>query len=290
LIKKNVPLQNFCTMIKRYYFFFIFVYFPLFVFSANENTVIGTRAKGIGDVTVAVSDFWSVYNNQAAMPFYKKTAVGVYYDNRYLLKETSTAALGGVFPLKNGSDVFGASLYHYGGGGFGEIKVGFAYAKSFASVFSFGLQFDYLLDYFKDATYGKRSGFTFETGIYGQVTKNFSLGFHIYNPARLKMVSYNGITEYIPTILRLGMAYTFFQKCVVGFDIEKNLDTKMQCHTGIEYAVHQYLTLRGGLRFPDFSFSLGMGTHYKDLYLDFASSYHVYLGYSPQISLVYLIK
>jgi hypothetical protein len=277
-------------MLKKHSFSFILACFPLLLFSENENGIVGSRAKGMGDVATAISDFWSVYNNQAAMPFYGKTAAGTYYDNRYLLKETSTAVLGFTFPLKNGSDVFGTSLYHYGGGSYGKMKVGLAYAKSFASVFSFGLQFDYLLDYFKEATYGKRSGFTFETSIYGQVTKNFSLGFHVYNPARLKMVTYNNITEYISTILRLGMGYTFPQKCTIGFDIEKNLDTKMHYHAGVEYIVHQYLILRGGLRFPDFSFSLGFGTQYKGLSIDFASSYHSYLGYSPQLGLVYAIK
>ena len=252
--------------------------------------MIGSRARGMGGAATAVSDFWSVYNNQAAMSFYGKTAAGIYYDNRYLLRETSTASFGFIFPLKNGSDAFGTSLCHYGGGNYGELKVGLAYSKSFASVFSFGLQFDYLLNYFKEATYGKRSGFTFETGIYGQVTKNFSLAFHVYNPARLKMVTYNNITEYIPTVLRLGLAYTFPQKCLIGFDIEKNLDTKMQYHAGVEYIVHQYVTLRGGLRFPDFSFSLGFGTQYKNLSIDFASSYHPSLGYSPQLGLVYAIQ
>jgi hypothetical protein len=277
-------------MAKKHYFLFVLVCFPLFLFSGNGNGVIGSRTKGMGDVATAVSDFWSVYNNQAAMPFYGKTAAGIHYDNRYLLKETSIAALGFTFPVKNGSDVFGASLYHYGGGNYGEMKVGFAYAKSFASVFSFGLQFDYLLDYFGEATYGKRSGFTFETGIYGQITKNFSLGFHVYNPARLKMLTYNNIIEYIPTILRLGLTYKFPEKCLIGFDIEKNLDTKMQYHAGIEYIVHQYVILRGGVRFPDFSFSLGFGTQFKSLSIDFASSYHPYLGYSPQLGLVYAIK
>lgn len=269
---------------------FLLLYFPLFLYPANENTSIGARANGMGNVSVAVADFWSLYNNQAIMPFYGKMAAGIYYDNRYLLKETSTAVLGGTFPLKNGSDVFGFSLSHYGGGNFGEMKAGFAYSKSFASVFAFGLQFDYLLDYFKDAVYGKRSGFTFETGLYGQITKNFSLGFHVYNPARLKMVSYNGITEYIPTILRLGLSVRFKEKCVAGLEVEKNLDAKMQVHTGVEYAVMKYLVLRGGVRFPDFSFSLGFGTQWKGLSVDFSSSYHSYLGYSPQLALVYAIR
>jgi hypothetical protein len=277
-------------MRKRQFILFLLLHFPLFLYPANENTSIGARANGMGNVSVAVPDFWSLYNNQAVMPFYGKMAMGIYYDNRYLLKETSTAVLGFMLPLKNGSDVFSANLYHYGGGNFGEMKAGIAYSKSFASVFSFGLQFDYLLDYFKDATYGKRSGFTFETGLYGQITKSFSIGFHVYNPARLKMISYNNTTEYIPTILRLGLAYKFRGKCIVGLEAEKNLDTKMQVHAGIEYMISDFLILRGGLRFPDFSFSLGLGTQLKSLSIDFASSYHPYLGYSPQLSLIYAIR
>jgi hypothetical protein len=269
---------------------FLLLSFPLFLYPANENTSIGARANGMGNVSVAISDFWSLSNNQAIMPFYGKMAVGIYYDNRYLLKETSTAVLGSMFPLKNGSDVFGFNVYHYGGGNFGEMKVGIAYSKSFASVFAFGLQFDYLLDYFKDAMYGKRSGFTFETGLYGQITKNLSLGFHVYNPARLKMVSYNGVIEYIPTILRLGLSCRLREKCIVGLEVEKNLDTKMQVHAGVEYAIIKQLILRGGIRFPDFSFSLGLGTQWKGLSIDFASSYHPYLGYSPQLALIYAIR
>jgi hypothetical protein len=277
-------------MKKRKYILFLSLYFLLFLSSANDNTPVGSRINGMGNISVAVSDFWSLYNNQAIMPFYGKMAVGLSYDNRYLLKETSTAVLGFVLPLKNGSDAFGFALSHYGGSNYGEMKAGISYSKSFASVFSFGLQFDYLLDYFGDATYGKRSGFTFETGLYGQITKNFSLGFHVYNPARLKMITYNGVTEYIPTVLRLGFAYKFKEKCVVGLDVEKNLDAKMQVHTGVEYVIMKYLTLRGGVRFPDFAFSLGVGTQWKGLSIDFASSWHSYLGYSPQIAVIYAIR
>jgi hypothetical protein len=276
-------------MKRKKYILFLLLYFPLLVYSTNDNTPVGARVNGMGNVSAAVPDFWSMYNNQAIMPFYDKMAVGVSYNNRYLLKETSTAVLGVVLPLKNGSDVFAVNLYHYGGGNFGAMKAGIAYAKSFASVFSFGLQFDYLLDYFNDAMYGKRSGFTFETGLYGQITKDFSLGFHVYNPARLKMITYNDIPEYIPTILRLGLAYKFKEKCIVGLDVEKNLDTKLQIHTGIEYTLLKFLILRGGIRFPDFSFSLGVGTEWKGLFIDFASSYHVHLGYSPQLAIIYAI-
>jgi hypothetical protein len=259
------------------------------VSSIAQTENIGARGSGMGNVVTAIPDFWSADNNQAMLPFYGEMAVSLSYDNRYLLKETSSAAVGFIFPLKNKSDVFGTVLKHYGGENYGKLKYGFSYAKSFAKVFSFGLQFDYLLDYFGDI-YGKQSGFTFEMGMYGQITKRFALGFHAYNPARLKMITYNSITEYIPTILSLGFAYKFKEKCIVGMDVVKNLDAKIQCRTGLEYRFSDYLIVRGGLQFPDFSFHAGVGTAYKDLVFDFASSFDPYLGYSPQLTLIYVFK
>jgi hypothetical protein len=263
---------------------------PLSLFALNEPTGIGARCKGMGGVSVATVDFWAMQNNQAIMPFYGKMAVGVYYDNRFLLKETSTAAMGFVFPATKKNDYFGFSLNHYGGHNFGNLQAGFAYSKSFANVVSFGLQFDYLYNYFGDAAYGHRSGFTFEAGMYGQITPDFSVGFHLYNPARLKMITYNDVKEYIPTLLRLGFAYNFKKKCIVGLDIEKNLETKMQYLAGIEYIFSDYFILRGGVRLPDFSFSLGMGTVVKNMAIDMALSYHPQLGISPQITVLYKIK
>ncbi|MCL2131313.1 MAG: hypothetical protein FWH36_02475 [Lentimicrobiaceae bacterium] len=271
------------------YLLFVFS-LPALLFALNEPTGTGARCKGMGGVSVAVADFWAIQNNQAAMPFYKKTAAGIYYDNRFLLKETSTIAAGFVFPATKGNDYFGLSLNHYGGGNFGNLQAGFAYAKSFANVFAFGLQFDYLYNYFGDAMYGHRSGFTFEIGMYGQVMPEFSVGFHLYNPARLKMIAYNEVKEYIPTLLRLGAAYNFRKRCIVGLDIEKNLETKMQYFAGIEYIFTDYFMLRGGVRLPDFSFSLGMGTTLKKMKIDLAASYHSYLGMSPQLTILYDIK
>lgn len=277
-------------MAKRVLYLGLLFYFPILLFALNEPTGIGARCKGMGGVCVAVVDFWAMQNNQAIMSFYDKMAVGVYYDNRYLLKETSTAAVGFVFPVSKKKDFFGLSINHYGGGNFGNLQASFAYSKSFANVFSVGLQFDYLYNYFGDAAYGHRSGFTFELGMYGQITPEFSIGFHLYNPARIKMITYNDVKEYIPTLLRFGLAYNFKKKCLVGLDIEKNLETKMQYLAGIEYLFSDYFILRGGVRLPDFSFSLGMGTQLKNMKIDVAASYHPYLGMSPQITVLYKIR
>lgn len=259
------------------------------VYADNGKLVVGSRYKGMADMSVSISDFWACSNNQAALGFYKHYAVGLYYENRYLLKNMSSAALGIVLPFEK-VGVFSADIQFVGGSGFNTTKIGIAYSRAFGEIISASLQFDYLLNYFGDAYYGHRSGFTFEVGMYGKVTKNFFLGFHVYNPAHLKMITYNDIKEYIPTVFKFGGSYIFSKKCLVGIDLIKSLDTKLQIATGIEYIFGDYLTLRGGIRFPDFQCSVGVGTKFKALHIDFASSYHALLGYSPQISLCYDIK
>ncbi|MBQ4478504.1 MAG: hypothetical protein IKS33_07145 [Bacteroidales bacterium] len=268
-----------------------FVVISLFsnVYADNGKRIIGARANGMSDVSVSIVDFWSCANNQATLGFYERIAVGASYDNKFLLKNTSIASVGVVVPVKK-IGVISCNMQFYGGTGYGNFLVGLCYSRSFGKVISASLQFDYLLNYFGDAYYGKRNGFTFEIGLYGRVTKNFSLGFHVYNPARLRMITYNDVKEYIPTVFRLGGSYRFGEKCLLGIDLIKDLDTRFQVATGLEYRFADYLVLRGGVKFPDFSFSLGLGTQVKGIQIDISSSYHTVLGYSPQLSIVYQIK
>ena len=50
---------------------------------------IGARSAGMGATSLTFTDVYSVYNNPGAFGALAKTAVGVNYENRYLLKELS---------------------------------------------------------------------------------------------------------------------------------------------------------------------------------------------------------
>lgn len=265
---------------------FVFVVISTFSYAWNRPFAVGGKSKAMGDVSVALVDFWSCNNNQGALGFYNKSGIGIHYDNRYLLASTSTMMVSGVYYAdKIGS--FALNAQFYGDHNFGKIQIGAAYARAFANVFGVALQFDYLYNYFGNGYYGHRSGFTFEVGFFGQITPNFSLALHLYNPARLKMVTYNDTKEYIPTLIRFGGAYIFDKRCTLALEVEKDLDMPLSFAGGVEYVFSKYFSLRGGVRYPKFSCSLGVGFRFKQCSIDIASSYHADLGFSPQISLLY---
>ena len=268
---------------------FLFIgFYPAITYAIN-HVPIGAKSKAMAGNSVAVTDFWSLYNNAAIMPFSNKNGIGLYYDNRFLLKETSTLCLGGQWHIDK-AGAFGFYTSHFGYKNYAEWNIGLAYAKSFADIFSFGLQFDYLLHYFGDKTYGKSHAFTFEIGMYGKISKSLSLGFHVYNPARLKTTTYNQTKEYIPTVFRFGLAYRIAKKCLLSVEVEKDMEYKPLFRIGMEYELASKFYLRGGFCLPEMEFALGAGLHISMIRIDFASTYHSVLGYSPQISLIYTIK
>ena len=256
------------------------------ILAVSYPTLTGAKATALSGSSVAVTDFWSLANNPALMPFYDKNTIGLYYDNRFLLKATSTAVLGAMLKVDN-TGTFGIHISQFGGLNYGETTAGLAYAKAFAQRFSFGLSFNYLLIYFVDDIYGKAHGFTFDIGMYAKVSRSVAFGFYIANPACLKLATYNQTKEYIPTVLRLGLTYSLSRYCMLTVETEKDIDFPAVYRFACEYKVNDYLLLRGGLSFPDVSFACGVGTCIKKLTVDVSSTYHTVLGYSPQISLMY---
>ena len=268
------------------YFFFLLILSEITVFSTGHaHLPMGAKALSMAGTSVAVIDFWSVYNNAALMPFHSPKGIGLHYDNRFLLKETSCIGIGAQCSLDE-SSALGLYAKHYGYRNYTEWNVGLAYAKAFAEVFSFGLQCDYLFHAFGDKHYGSRHGFTFEMGMYGKINKELSLGFHIYNPARLKMGGKNQAAYTLPLIFRFGFCYSFTH-CLLSCEMEKDWDTPSLFRMGISYEANKTFYIRGGLSLPTFSVSVGVGLVYNHLILDVASSYHGILGYSPQLSIMY---
>ena len=268
----------------------VLVSLPVMIsYADNQMSVLGAKAKGKADVSVAASDFWACNNNQAALGFYTSYAIGVYYENRFLTRFTSMGAIGVVCPIKK-AGVLSTCVRMSGMGGFNQLQAGVAYSRAFGQYVGVGLQFDYLLNYFGESYYGRSHGFTFEVGIYGRVTPNLSLAFHVYNPARLRMLCSGDIKEYIPTLFRLGMEWHAGKNCELSVEMSKSLDTRLNGAVSVEYIFSPHLSLRAGMRLPDFVFSRGLGATIKDLTIDVSSSYHTVLGYSPQISLVYHFK
>jgi len=276
---------KFQPMNPRYVFHCIFLVIPLFLNAAHDNVPEGGRSAALANASVALTDFWSLQNNQAGLAFYNRPAGAIYFENRYMVKEMSMKAGGLVMPTKAG--VLGLNISYFGYPKYNESKFGLAYARSFGDVLAVGVQLDYLLTSVSE-NYGKKGVATFEIGLLSKINEHLSIGAHIFNPVQAKLTDYNN--ERIPAIIRVGAAYSFDENILVSVEAEKDtqMDPVLKC--GLEYRIIEQIYVRGGISTNPGLYSFGFGLDFKKLKIDFSSSVHHVLGYSPQISLIYNFK
>ena len=264
--------------------FTLIIFFGLYnvALSQSEWNVQGGRSAGMGFTSAAVSDFWSVNNNQAGMAFYDNTAAGVYYENRYLIKEMATQA--GAFTFKTGFGVFGATVVYSGDANYNTTKAGLAYALKLGSHIAAGIQLDYIGTALGEE-YGKRSSFTFDAGIMVKITEELTFGVHTFNPMHVKLADYND--ERIPATMNAGFGFTFSDKLLLTAEACKSSEFPMEFRTGAEYKMGKIAYARIGLSTNPARYTFGFGLEMKHLSVDLSSSVHSVLGYSPQLSLQY---
>lgn len=272
-------------MIRKYLILIFFILSINTLFALNGNVPEGARSAAMGGASVALSDFWSLQNNQAGLAFYDHLAAGAYLENRFLVKELSLKSGGMVLPTKSG--VFGLKLSYFGYPQYNESKFGLAYARRLSEKFAVGVQLDYLLTSFGN-DYGKKGIVTFEVGVLSKINDHLSLGAHIFNPINAKIADY--ADERLPAIIRVGASYAFDDKLMLTAEVEKDSEFDPLAKLGIEYRIIEEIYVRGGVSSNPGLYSFGFGIMLKNLKLDFSSSVHQVLGYSPQISMIYRFK
>jgi len=255
---------------------------PTHFFSQVGNDAIGARSIAMGGVNTTLSDLWSANNNQAGLGFVTELAAGAYFENRFLLKETSYKAGAFVMPTKLGA--FGVSVASFGFSDFVETKAGVSYGQRFSEKFSVGIQLNYLRTRLTQE-FGSKNNVTGAIGLIGKLSKEFTLGVHIYNPTRNKLANYDN--ERVPTIMKLGLDYRFSDKVIFALETEKDIDFEPIIKAGIEYHIVEILYLRVGISTNPTMSSFGFGLVMNNFILEASSSYHQTLGITPGISIIY---
>lgn len=254
--------------------------------SQNDNYSIGSRSAGVANASLSYSDVWSLWQNQAGIATLKQITLGTFYEDKFLIPDLALEAFGIVIPTKT-LGVFGFSYTGYGNSLYNEKKAGLAYAKSYGDIISFAIQMDYLYIYIGDG-YGSHNSFAAEAGFQAKLLPELILSAHIYNPSRAKFSSYDN--ETIPTILRVGLAYTFSDRVICSIETEKDVSKEANFKAGLEYHPVNKFYLRAGISTNPVSDAFGFGLDIKELRLDISETIYQQLGSSPTISLSYKFK
>ncbi|NLN73586.1 MAG: hypothetical protein GX140_05030 [Bacteroidales bacterium] len=272
-------------MRKLFTLLFTIIIFQQFSLASFDPTARGGRSAGMGGTSVSQTNFWSVFNNPAAISFNRDISAGLFVENRFLMKELNFRGLGVILPIAS-NDAFGLQVEQFGHSQYLESKVGLSYSKKFADRFAFGLQFDYLNTNIGEGL-GTGHNFTFDLGIYSKLSEKISMGFTAFNPIRSKLTSYNDIDEYIPIVFKLGAHYKFSDVMLFAAEVEKDIANKAVLRFGADYKISEIIYARAGISTGVVSYSFGVGVFYNSFCFDLATAVHQILGPSPQISLHY---
>ncbi len=259
---------------------------PVSVKAVQGTYPTGSRSKGIGNVSVMLSDAWSGLNNPSGLAVQENITFAFHYENHFLLPEMGSEAFS--FCVPTGSGTFALKYSCYGYHGYRESKTGLAYGKSFGEKLRAGIELNYLHIH-QGEGYGNFHTVIPGMGIQLLPVANLIIALHIYNPAHQKFSNLN--SEPVPVMIRAGAGYRMAEDVLVCFEMITRSGNDPAFLTGLEYLVSGSLYVRMGIRFGEYTqASFGIGFRLKSLQVDIAASKHNVLGYSPAVSIAYSLE
>lgn len=277
----------FCNMFKRCFKHILILVYYLFINRCNATGLLnpmGGRAAAMGWTSVCEQGLWALWNNPAGLADMHGWHCGLYYENRWMLKETAYKG-GGLTKAFDGIGCFGLSVSQFGWSGLSENLLGLAYARSFGPYLAMGLRADCWWLHLGEG-YPDRVEPTFMLGIQSQVTEKLRLGATLFNPMIVRWHTLN--EDALPVVVRFGCAYRFTDGFMGQCEVGKNsLTHGVSLGGGFEYILFGRFQIRAGAHYNPNLLTFGAGYHVKGLQVDVAAQMSQVLGYSVQIGLEY---
>ncbi len=252
-------------------------------FAGVDEEPVGARRVALGGAIIGLrGDFWNMFSNPAGIAGLKNPTAGIYMERRYLLSQMNHGAFGFALPFQE-KHYAGIEGSGFGFGGYNETRVALTYATVIADKFSLGVKANYTRTSIEN--YGSAGALHFDLGFHTQITKTFGAGFRVYNATQAYVNKPAG--EKLPTLFTLGLAWQPSEKALLVADVEKNVNYPLSFRGGVEYMLAKSLKARVGFSTAPVNVTAGLGLVVNKFMIDFASSYHQQLGFTPHLGLTW---
>jgi len=270
-------------MMKHYIFTILLFVLAIEVSAQTEFSFGGARAGGMANAGITLTDTWAVLNNPAAMSGIERPVASIFYENRWLLKETGYGALAFTSPLLDGN--VGVGITSFGYSLFQSNKFSLGFSQQLFKSFSMGV----VIDYFsvrQSGNYGNLNAINFQVGLLSRPTENFAIGVHVFNPLNFSYFEDSDLK--MPIAFKLGFSYLFSKSLLIAVETAKAINGYVPIlRTGIEYSVNNQFSFRTGVAVAPVEYTFGIGYNTGDICFDLAYAYHEVLGSTPKISISY---
>lgn len=243
---------------------------------------VAATYTSLGAYSSIHSDVFSFTANPASLAQLNKPAAGVYGERRFMLAELNNFMFAAGLPT--GSGHFGLTGSYFGFTDFNETQAGLTYARNLGNKVDVGARFNYH-GISISSGYGTASAVSVELGALFHVSEKLHVGIQAGNPVGGKFGKQG--EEELPSVYSLGVGYDASEKFFVSTEIVKEENQPVSVNAGMQYKFLPQLLVRGGVTTGTSSAWFGLGLVLKSFRLDVTTSWHLQLGISPGLLLLY---
>ncbi|HCQ29089.1 MAG TPA: hypothetical protein DIU39_02310 [Flavobacteriales bacterium] len=274
-------------MDKKHFLLFTILIYTFFASATNDNATLGTQQNALAGNDLFVSNVWAAHNNVSLLGNVTDFQGGVFYQNRFMLKQLGLKAFALTLPVKNAS--FGLSYNTFGYSLFQENQLKIAYGMKLSEKVTAGVGLSWLNNQI-NTEYAQKYNFILpEMAVTFKVTDHLTVATTVFNPMMQKIKS-SRYDERIPTIFKLGANYKFSDKVILHTQIDKDLDFDASVKAGVEYIISEKINLNIGVATSPTIAAFGVGYNLNNWMLNFGASVHQQLGVSPSVGIIYRKK
>ncbi len=249
---------------------------------SQQGIVVNTGgfSSGIAGISAVTSGANALFTNFSATAGAQSSLFHLSTARRFNLSELSSYSAGAAVPLSQ-NGVIGFELSTYGFELFQDRFVAVKYAHRLSENFAISgsLGFD-ILDL---GDFGQKSTLSYQIGISSIIVEGLRFGFTTSNidgpdiEAETRLVS----------DIRVGFAYEVSDKVELLAELDKPLADELNVKVGIDYKLHQKLSIRSGYNTSPGQTSFGFSYWILDnLKTELAALYDPVLGITPVLSIV----
>jgi hypothetical protein len=257
----------------------ILVWFPA---KGQNKLCIDACTFSLSGSGTALSNIYSVNNNQAGLANFRKAAFAINYNNRYFIPELAGQSILASIPLGKGT--FGTSIDHFGSKFLNENKLSVSYGLRLFNWLNAGMEMNY--HQLRIETPGEKSEtISGNIGLQAITKDHFIIGIQLENPTKSQYVNSGNNTLY--SSFKAGISYSVPASFLITSQLDWDDFEKIAVIAGTEYWLIKNLSIRFGMRLVENpSFSFGTGMIYNRIAVDFGFQQHPVLGLSSAVSII----
>jgi hypothetical protein len=263
-------------------FFLVFIGNPLF--AQHFRSKITMPNESLAAYSHSQKDVFSFVRNQAALAGMKESQVGIFSEQRFMLRSLSTHQL--AVCMNFSALNVGVIVNHFGFDYFRESFFGLAMARRLSDKVDLGIQFNG----FTEKTINSKASLmlNFEMGALFHLSPGLTAGIHCYNPANI-LISRN-LPVAAHSSYTFGIGYDASEDFHVSFELNKMQHSAVNVHAGFQYFMKKIFFAKMGYMSNTQSTYFGAGVTFRKIRLGIHCSSHPQLGMSTGMSAMFKIK